>query len=689
MKSNTIMHSVLENIARKAIPDNASILPVVQKSVKMNPRTHRIVPLGRVGTAVIIAIAVVLFLATVGYAAYRLFWDPGLQGVKDAGLGADVNKTAQSTLLPEVTPIAGASKPAMMVGITQTHEETKVTLDWVSLNPSRLVFGFTASGLAEDEIFGMPQVTFSGTETKQLRGASLILNGSEPINGEYISYQVINDVPVDGRVRLEIVLPLMQKQGTNERGLVTFNFEVKDVPVNSDQPLSYQQTYGSAVNSLEMRLEWVRITEDETSLRACYDLPTAGQDWRPMLASIQYGDRFDHLRGEAVLAQAVNPAVADNSQRCADMQFPLGSGGDAKVLKFSVANLTNGGETRSGPWEFYDLLPEALSQPAAETTPTLSALDIQKIGDLTAVLQWAYADSHRIALLIHFEGWQEDYGVSQIRVTDDSGAGINTSYGAGSPADDPNSVLLTLYLADDTLTKSENVKFHLDVPVAIFAPQTPDKIIASFRFDLDLPVYKAKEIQPDQTITANGLEMRLVKASTTPSYTELTLCYQKPTHGDWSDWMIGQNTALQIGENSSALDSYGVLSDSDYGGYAGKGTPPADLPLMENGRCVKLGFPIGDLAQPGPVTAKLTIPALEKSMPEVIPDDQLSPAVEKLKAQGIEVKLYTFSSGGGGGGGWEFTSKPAGMTDQEAYQKFLEALGYGREGPWIFEVVIP
>lgn len=689
MKKQAILRSVLENISRNAIPDDASVMPAVQKSVKMNPRTRHILPLRKFSTAVVVAIVVVLFLATVGYAAYRLFWDPGLQGVKDAGLGAKVNTTAQSTLLPEITTVPDATKPALMVGLTQTYGAAQVTLDWVSLNPTRLIFGFTATGLAQDESIGMPQITFSGTEAKQPRGASLILEGSEPVTGEYISYQVINDVPVEGSVGLGIVLPLMQKQGTTEQELVTFNFEVKEVPVNSGQPVSYQQTYKSAVNSLDMRLEWVRMTEDQTSLQICYDLPSDGQDWHPMLASVQYGDRFDHLRGEAVLAENIIPVSADHSQKCENMQFPLGTGGDARVLKFSVANLTGGGDTRNGPWEFYDMLPEALNLAEAAATPTLSAMDIKTIGDLTAVLQWAYADSHRVALLVHFDGWKQEYGIGQLSVEDDNGVVINTGYGVGAQGDDPSTILITIYQNNTTLISGENISLHIDLPVMVFAPQEPDLPLATFHFDLDLPVYQARTEEPELSIMANGLEMRLVRASITPSYTEIVLCYQKPTHGDWSDWMTGQNATIQIGENNSGLDSYGMLSDSDYGGYVGKGTPPADLPLMDNGRCVKLGFPIGDLATTGPIRVKLTVPALEKSMPEVIPDDQLLPAVEKLKAQGIEIKLYTFSSGGGGGGGWEFTSKPAGMSDQEAYQKFIEALGYVQAGPWVFEFVIP
>jgi len=52
--------------------------------------------------------------------------------------------------------------------------------------------------------------------------------------------------------------------------------------------------------------------------------------------------------------------------------------------------------------------------------------------------------------------------------------------------------------------------------------------------------------------------------------------------------------------------------------------------------------------------------------------------------------VYTSSSsGGGGGGGWTFNSKPEGMTDEQAYQKFLNALGYIYDGPWVMEITVP
>ncbi|MBE3039896.1 MAG: hypothetical protein IMZ62_13930, partial [Chloroflexi bacterium] len=173
------------------------------------------------------------------------------------------------------------------------------------------------------------------------------------------------------------------------------------------------------------------------------------------------------------------------------------------------------------------------------------------------------------------------------------------------------------------------------------------------------------------------------------SYTEVTLCYQKPPQSDNNDWGLGRGAELQVGENKAAIGSFRLLYDTDYGGYVGKSTPPADLPTIDKGRCVQVGFPVGDLASTAAQTMTLTVPGLEKSMPEMVPDDQLQVALAKLKAEGIEMSVTSSSGSGGGGGGYTFNAKPDGMSDEEAYQKFIEALGYVYPGPWVITVQIP
>lgn len=683
MKKQDMIHNALEMAARKAIPDNVNLLPNISAKVGNGERTSRLAPVRKLSTAVIIAVIALVVLASAAYAAYRLFWDPGLQGVKDAGLGSVVNPMPQSTLLPEVTLISAEKVPVVLVGETQTINGVTMTLDWVSLNSSRLMLGFTASGLSNGVSIGNPEVAFSGTTPKLLTGSSLILSGTDPIIGEYVSYEVVNDVPQDGKVSLALDIPVAKG---NEIA-ASFHFDVGEVGVNSNQPASGQQTYTVSVNGIGVTLEWLQMTDKSTTALLCYDQPTVDGNWQLSLLTVQYDDGSYNSRGDPILAQTLNPADSRGNQKCARAEFPIGRGSDSRMLQLSIAELSNGEDRRKGVWDFVTILPEAMTVQNTQTTPTQLALDIKSVGDLTATLEWAYADTHRVALLLHFTGWGEGYGIGDLKATDDSGKEINNGMGYGSPEGDPATYQITLYFDEYFLANKSELVFHLDVPV--WAPQVSDKPLASFRFDLDLPLYQARVTQPGQRIIANGLEMKLVKVSITPSYTDLTLCYQKPTHTMQSDWMIGSEAILEIIRNTSKMDIYRLLSDADYGGYAGKGTPPPDLPYMESGRCVQVGFPVGDLAKPGPTSLKLTIPSLELSMPEVIPNDQLIYAIDKLKAQGIDVSVTSSSGNGGGGGGWSVISKPEGMTDEEAYQKFKEALGYVYPGPWVMEILVP
>jgi hypothetical protein len=142
---------------------------------------------------------------------------------------------------------------------------------------------------------------------------------------------------------------------------------------------------------------------------------------------------------------------------------------------------------------------------------------------------------------------------------------------------------------------------------------------------------------------------------------------------------------VSIGQDQALMSSSGMLYDS-YSGDLGKAPEPGWKPPVQVGRCLKLGFPVGHHDRPETFT--LTIPALEKSMPEVIPDADIARAQEILRTQGIEMS-YTWTRGNGGGSsGPVFTKKPEGMTDAEAYQRFVDALGYDLDGPWVFKVAL-
>jgi hypothetical protein len=304
-------------------------------------------------------------------------------------------------------------------------------------------------------------------------------------------------------------------------------------------------------------------------------------------------------------------------------------------------------------------------------------------GELSATLNWAYADASRIALEVEFTNMDPAYGISQLFIKDDNGADFDAGYGMGSSVERPNVWTIIMLPADGALPEGGQVNLHIDIPIYRFPDW--DNPITSFHFDLSLPVYPAVEKEMDQVASANGIDMHLVKVSVTPSYTEAWLCYNKPSG---KDWMIGYSSTLEANGESLSQDGYGLLYDSD-GYVAGKGNPPEYLPTITPGRCVQVGFPIGNLASESPVTMTLTITELEQSLPEVIPDAELQAALATLRTQGIDISVWTASGSGGGGGGYTVNAKPDGMSDDEAMRLFYQTLGYYFAGPWAFTFTIP
>lgn len=373
-------------------------------------------------------------------------------------------------------------------------------------------------------------------------------------------------------------------------------------------------------------------------------------------------------------------------------------------------------EKRMGPWEFYIDIPENDIVPVpgqVRPTTTPSSLGSQTQGDVTVTLDWAFADAKRVAVGYTINGLPDVPDATTLKginyISDDHGQAIAGMIGGSSTieriAGQPGvlrgsrSVILQEPLSEKeghfqfkmTLGGSEDTDiiaqfpFPTDAtpyPPGVFPPPLPDHVIGAFTFDFTVPVYPMMSLTSDQKVSANGLEMTLQKVDITPSYAEVTLCYQKPSS---KDWMIGgANTlpTLEFGGTTAPMRSYQLLVDTD-GGYTGKGLMPTDLPKIGSVRCVKIDFFLGHSNQAG--TATLTIPEMTQSVPEVIPDDEIRAAQEKLKAQGIEMDYSTSaSSSGGGGGGPLFKTLPNGMTQQEAYQRYLEALGYIQSGPWVF-----
>ena len=375
-------------------------------------------------------------------------------------------------------------------------------------------------------------------------------------------------------------------------------------------------------------------------------------------------------------------------------------------------------EKVDGPWEFFvDIPTENVIPGQIAPTPTVTSLltQEQNIAGVNMTLDWVFADAKRVAFGYTVRGladvpdalylggtivvkdqqgnplggvgdgrsevqWMEgqpgtlsgNWSVVLRQPLDQSEADFSIDVTLdGSHGDDWNYIIAVLPQPSDWTGFAPGVK----------PPIVPDRLIGTFHFDAHTVVYPLQDIELQQTIETNGISMRLDRAEITPSYALFTLCYLKPSA---KDWMVGGKPTLKAGASEAQINSYTLLADADYGGYIGKSPQPTNIPeIIQGERCVQIDFLLGHTALTQSLV--LTIPTLEQSLPEVIPDGELKAAQEKLKSEGIELDYsVSRSASGGGGGGPIYKKLPEGMDEQEAYQRFLEALGCLYPGSWVF-----
>ena len=153
MEKNQIIRQALEENSASVFPDNSTIVnPVLERLTGIrSARDSRWVRFPAV--AILLAIVAVAVIATAAFAVYHFLLDPGLQAVKDAGLGEQVNTTAVATQNPQLPTESYQPLPATLIGAEQTHDGVTVSLDWISVNNMRVLFGFSAMGLEQGDEF--------------------------------------------------------------------------------------------------------------------------------------------------------------------------------------------------------------------------------------------------------------------------------------------------------------------------------------------------------------------------------------------------------------------------------------------------------------------------------------------------------------------------------------------------------
>lgn len=667
-----------ESIAHREVPETANLWPQIaaklerKDTVMMNPK------LKLAWTLILVLLGLALATGAV-YALYAyLKGDPGLEAVSEAGLVTNLELTTAPELLPTQTP----RLPASAIGTEQTLQGVTLTLDWIYLDDAWQSFGFTVANLANGQRLGQPAMYFGAITPEWSNGASMSLNETETgLQGLYFINQIVrneNYPDADTFVDIDIEIPLLDASGQQ---LATFRFSNPQMQVHRAQYYEGGNTTSTSANNLEMRLDWIVFTPQDTRARLCYDQPNLKLE----KATLQWGQDAMDLYNVPV---SPSQQVLETDSECWEVIFPADTQ-NSKAFRLVVDTLKDENNTDyPGAWEFTWLF-----LPQHTKIPGITPIEAQTFQESSITMIQAYADAARIAAVLKIEGAQIDLMSTNVVLKDQQGRDFNAGVSITVDPEDPS--LYTYSFTPMDMSQSEDDSFSKEKPlsgerfqgqivITFNAYGKTNQAPQSFTFDLDLPVYPAKEIQVGQTRSANGLEMRLEQLIVTPSYTYAYLCFQKPDTGDW--YLSWQGTNLLIGNAQFSSESADLLFDSDLprDSYLINSPDPDWTPPITQGRCLRAGFPLGHHNKPETLT--LTVRGLELTTAELLSDEKIELARQKLREQGIEMDWITYTGGGGGGSTYQVTQKPDGMTDEEVLERFYTLLGYYVNGPWVFTI---
>ncbi|HEY5983480.1 MAG TPA: hypothetical protein VIU38_08400 [Anaerolineales bacterium] len=679
MKESRIK-SALEAIARRQVPENTDIWPRIQSRLPKGTSFMRLQT--KMSWSLLWVLLALALLTTAAYALYRYFNDPGLQAAEEAGLITDVNATAEASLATAQPPYASGDGKATIVGTQQIVSGVTVKLDWVYVEDARQAFHISAEGLRPGMRFGIPVMSYSDVQPTDFSGATFRLEGSDKLSGTYLAHQLVRpEQGLGGSVPVQIDIPLLAWNDGHPANIGAFHFDVDEVEITVPWGGGGSDSYRVEVNGIQMVMEHAILAPDHTQVRLCYEPPEGG-DWLIDGATLQYGDPITNELGPAVKMDAAIEIHEEGHQPCEDVNFPRG-GPDREASMVLMANglvLRDGSQKLDSTWQFnrYVQVNLHIGGIASAQAPDGPPIESQTVGDITATLEWMYIDSNRIAFTVHFSEWRDGFALTNIALRTPDGKDINAGMNWGPSESDPATTLISMTPANPLSMERFTGQLLLSVITSLSAGAPTNE----FTFDLDLPVYQAVTIESGQSQTANGTQLLLQRVKVAPSWTVAYVCYEKPTTGDWG---IGQGTTLQIGSDRAEVADYMMMYDSDYAN-GGKGLEPGWIPPIAQGRCIRLGFPVG--SQGASETLTLRIESLQLSTPEVIPEVEVQRAREVLKSQGIEMDWMTVTGSGGGGGGPVYKRLPDGMTEMQAYERFLDALGHIHKGPWVFTLKI-
>lgn len=294
-----------------------------------------------------------------------------------------------------------------------------------------------------------------------------------------------------------------------------------------------------------------------------------------------------------------------------------------------------------------------LSQTAAPT-PERVVIPPHTVNGYTASIESYYIDVSNIIFQVRLTGNELDTDrqlnvmrIGNLNIYDEYGNLTNASLGIG-PAADFESYQFSFVPV--TLLKGDRFKGQLAFDWNAGLPDY-NRILASFRFDVDLPIYPEVRFYPKQTVSVNGIDMLLDSVTVTPTFTQVYLCFQTPSDDPWT---MGDDSAVKIdGQETRLYQSSGLFS-SFTGSYSF--SEPYWTPPVKTGSCYKIGFQTGTS---NPTSLRLTVPEIENLMPFI-----QNPDVDLIRLS----ELYP------------------GLSQREAYHTYLEEQGATHKGPWMFDV---
>ena len=298
----------------------------------------------------------------------------------------------------------------------------------------------------------------------------------------------------------------------------------------------------------------------------------------------------------------------------------------------------------------------------------------QVLGDVTAQIDWVYVDESRITLRYTISGldWPEgtmwDSMLVRITSPDIPDSAYSGGGGWGNPPVEQGVItgIIDQLFWDGAVDASK----HPDVDLTVELPVEDPFPVGTFRFEFTTTVLDGIRMENlDHTVVANDVSMTLKSLTLNPSHAEALICFEMPSAVDWG---LTASTITLVGREYS-LTGGGLAQTSD-GKY---------IELTDAERCNSIGFDIPYDESVASIT--LTVPKLLASVPEIVTQDRVQMANERLAERGIEIDYENIDHGGN----IVILKRPDGMEDYEIYPLIWDALAEQYEGPWEFTVEIP